>query len=158
YVPGRLPEVQARGTFTFKVGTTIYYAEVVIRLHDFDVIAPGQPDPKHLGYSDFSDEIKNTVGLSATNKPLEVYRVQQRLRYLGFPAWDFEKISTSEPDGTEVGVGTDGNEVWHIDDGTAWVYRLNRDWIPDGKVELHDDGGIDTSDFIEALKLFQAVV
>ncbi|MDP1611500.1 MAG: Ig-like domain-containing protein [Sulfuritalea sp.] len=44
----------------------------------------GDRDLANPGYSEF--KLSGTVGVEQTNNPLDVFRVEQRLKYLGFPA------------------------------------------------------------------------
>ena len=124
------------------------------------------------GYSAF--KLKSGVGAGQTNDVLDVYRVEQRLKYLGYPAMgtnnpttnntiqDFNVIGTKK-DGTipdevtaalklfekdvryGVGVGS-GNTVEVKEVGTGYVVTCNY------KVNVRIDGVIDQSGIVSSLQ------
>jgi YD repeat-containing protein len=88
------------------------------------------------------------------NRPLDVYRVQQRLRYFGYPAWG-GRLETPSANAINTGTGS-------ITAGTSYPGRSA------GQVEFEVNGRIKADvvvggnnyddPFVEAIKLFQAAI
>jgi hypothetical protein len=67
---------------------------------DFSFTRKQVVDP---GFTAF--ELTADVGKGSTNRPLDVFRVQQRLRYLGFPELNSKAPGASNPRGTQADSG-----------------------------------------------------
>jgi DNA-binding beta-propeller fold protein YncE len=111
-----LDSVSVRGTFQYRIGDDkeVKTATVVIQLED--------------GYEEIV--LNKPVDQSKTNERLDVYRIQQRLKYFGFTAH-----------GGTLKVNKENNRLEASQDAK----------------ELLVDGNI-TSQTVEAIKLFQAVI
>ena len=104
----------------------------------------------------------DSVGDTGKNRPIDVYRVQQRLRYLGYPGWGGRVESLNPANNSEVWVAhgdpeTQGGSQPIGDRRPARTVAL--DFEVTGKVAA-DQTNLDAVNyqdpFIEALKLFQA--
>ncbi len=95
---GRLGDMFAKGAFTVNVDGVQRAFRINVPIVDYasavGAVFFGDRDLQNPGYSEF--KIASDVGIGSTNA-LDVYRVEQRLKYLGFTAFGADMTNGTQP-------------------------------------------------------------
>jgi hypothetical protein len=154
----------ARGIVGYKdVNGKVHTGVIEIDLTDETATTPGYSQITLQGsvgdssqtFRQSNGTIISTIPLAGENRPLDVYRVQQRLRYLGYPGWG-GTLDDPVPQGLVgyTGGGSVSSTSRYPDREFGVDFEVNGRVTADRVLN-----GVTYQDpFIEALKLFQATV